>query len=39
MAVIIDYEIPIIHMKREKIFPLLSKRRPNGTFYWAFDTE
>ena len=38
LAVIVDYEIPVLHLKREKIFPLLSKKRNNGTFYWAFDT-
>jgi hypothetical protein len=39
LAIIVDYEIPIIHMKREKIFPLISKKRSSGTFYWAFDTQ
>jgi hypothetical protein len=37
LAVVIDYEIPIIHLKRRKIFPILSRRRSNGTAYWAFD--
>jgi len=39
LALIVDYEIPVIHLKREKVFPLLSKKRNNGTFYWAFDTQ
>jgi len=39
LALIVDYEIPVIHLKREKLFPLLSKRRRHGTYYWAFDTQ
>jgi hypothetical protein len=39
LAIIVDYRIPLIQLKREKIFPLISKKRTNGTFYWAFETE
>lgn len=34
IAVIVDYELPLIHWKREKVFPLRAKRQSNGNFYW-----
>jgi hypothetical protein len=34
IAIIVDYEIPLIHLTREKIFPLSAKRQSNGNFYW-----
>jgi hypothetical protein len=34
IAVVIDYEIPLIHWNCEKIFPLYARRQSNGNFYW-----
>jgi len=34
VAVTIDYEIPIIHWKRTKVFPLVARMQTNGRFYW-----
>jgi hypothetical protein len=38
LALVIEYSIPIISWKRRKIYPILSRRRADGTFFWAFDT-
>lgn len=34
IAVSIDYELPIIHWKRKKTFPLFTRRATNGKLYW-----
>jgi hypothetical protein len=34
IAVLVDYEIPIIHVKRDKVFPISAKRQTNGKLYW-----
>lgn len=34
IAILVKYEIPIIHLKREKIFPLTAVKQTNGQFYW-----
>jgi hypothetical protein len=34
MAIVIEYRIPIIHWKREKVFPFTAERQTNGHFYW-----
>ncbi len=34
LAVIIQYEVPVIHLKREKIFPFVTHRQTNGRLYW-----
>jgi hypothetical protein len=34
IAIVIKYEIPIIHWKREKIFPLTAVKQTNHVFYW-----
>ena len=34
IAVVIDYEIPVIHLKREKVFPMEAHKQRNGKFYW-----
>lgn len=38
IAVVVDYEIPIIHWQREKIFPFAAHRQTNGKFYWYSKT-
>lgn len=34
IAIILTYEIPLIHWKREKVFPFITKKQTNGNFYW-----
>ena len=34
IAILVKYEIPFIHWKREKIFPLTAVKQTNGQFYW-----
>jgi hypothetical protein len=34
LAVIVDYEIPLIHIKLEKIFPIYARKQTDGHFYW-----
>jgi hypothetical protein len=34
IAVIVQYEIPYLHWKREKTFPLATHRQSNGKLYW-----
>ena len=34
IAVIVQYEIPWIHWKREKTFPLFTRKQTNGKLYW-----
>jgi hypothetical protein len=34
IAIVIQYEIPIIHLKRESIFPFVTQRQTNGHLYW-----
>lgn len=34
IAVIVEYKIPIIHLKREKTFPLYTRKATNGRLYW-----
>jgi hypothetical protein len=34
LAIIIRYEIPIIHWKREKKFPCYTRMQSNGKLYW-----
>jgi hypothetical protein len=34
IAVAVEYEIPIIHLKRQKVFHLTTKRQTNGHLYW-----
>ncbi len=38
IAVVVDYEIPLIGLKREKVFPLFAHRQTNGKFYWYSKT-
>jgi hypothetical protein len=33
-AIVIHYEIPVIHLFREKLFPLEVREQNNGNFYW-----
>jgi hypothetical protein len=34
IAVVVDYEIPLIHLRVEKLYPLAAKIQTNGNFYW-----
>jgi hypothetical protein len=34
IAIVVNYEIPYIHWKRKKIFPLFAEKQSNGNFYW-----
>ncbi len=34
IAIVIIYRVPIVHWKREKIFPMSARRQSNGNFYW-----
>jgi len=38
VAIIVRYQLPLIHWKREKRFPMFAKRASNGNFYWYADT-
>ena len=38
VAVIVKYALPLIHINREKRFPVFAKRTSNGNFYWYSDT-
>jgi hypothetical protein len=39
IAIVIDYEIPIIHLPREKIFPIYARKQSNGNFYWYSNSQ
>jgi hypothetical protein len=34
IAIIVVYDLPLIHWKREKVYPFFAKRQSNGNFYW-----
>jgi hypothetical protein len=34
VAVIVQYRVPLIRMRREKIFPFVARQQTNGNFYW-----
>ncbi|HWA95472.1 MAG TPA: hypothetical protein VG844_12795 [Terracidiphilus sp.] len=34
IAVVVQYEFPIIHFKSSKIFPYFARKQSNGNFYW-----
>jgi hypothetical protein len=34
IAIVIQYEIPLIHLRREKVFPFVTHRQSNGHLYW-----
>jgi hypothetical protein len=34
IAIRVEYEVPLIHWKREKVFPMFAHRQANGRFYW-----
>ena len=38
IAVVVEYDLPIIHLRREKRFPFFAKRQRKGTFYWYAET-
>ncbi len=34
IAIVVDYEIPIIHLRRRKTFIEFAQKQTNGNFYW-----
>lgn len=34
VAVIVQYQVPLVHWKREKTFPYSAIKQTNGRFYW-----
>jgi hypothetical protein len=34
IAVVVNYEVPLIHWKVERIYPLFARRQTNGQVYW-----
>ncbi len=34
IAIKLQYEIPIVNVKGEKIFPMVARKQSNGRFYW-----
>jgi hypothetical protein len=34
VAIVVRYQLPIVHVHREKIFPLVAERQSNGQMYW-----
>jgi hypothetical protein len=38
IALIVKYELPLVHIRGEKRFPVVAKRATNGNFYWYADT-
>jgi hypothetical protein len=38
-AILVHYELPILHWHRQKLFPLEVTRQSNGSFYWFAKPE
>jgi hypothetical protein len=38
IAIVIQYRIPILRIKQEKIFPFIVRRQSNGNFYWYAES-
>lgn len=34
IAIVVDYELPIVHIKREKLFPFVTHRQTDGNLHW-----
>jgi hypothetical protein len=34
IAILVGYRLPLIHIERDKLFPMEARRQPNGNFYW-----
>jgi hypothetical protein len=34
IAIIVSYRLPLIHLKRQRIFPFRAVKQTNGNFYW-----
>jgi hypothetical protein len=34
IAIRVGYQVPLIHWKREKVFPMYAHKQTNGNFYW-----
>jgi hypothetical protein len=39
IAIVVDYEIPLIHLRVEKLYPLAAKSQTNGNFYWYSNAQ
>ncbi|MGA7381280.1 MAG: hypothetical protein WBX03_10540 [Terriglobales bacterium] len=37
LAIVVHYEIPLIHWKGEKAFPLATRQQRNGKLYWYWQ--
>jgi len=37
LAIVIDYELPIIHVRKTKVFPYYTRKLANGSFAWYSD--
>ena len=38
IAIVVEFEIPLVHIKRKRIYPLYTQRESNGNFYWFADS-
>lgn len=34
IGIVVSYEIPFLHVRREKLFPEVARKQSNGNFYW-----
>jgi len=39
VGVWVDYEVPVLHWKREKLFPIVARKQTNGKLYWYAKTK
>jgi hypothetical protein len=39
IAVVVNYELPIVPIEREKRFYLVARKQSNGNFYWYYDSN
>ena len=39
VAIVVEYELPLIHLKVERLYPFAIKSQTNGNFYWYSDSR
>jgi hypothetical protein len=39
IAIVVEYELPLIHLKVERLYPFAIKSQTNGSFYWYSDSR
>jgi hypothetical protein len=39
IAIVVEYELPLIHLKVERLYPFAIKSQTNGNFYWYADSR